>query len=143
MKSLDNENTDSENSFYIIFNNVDGYIIESNKDKCLIFASTDKNKKVLKKYTDLWDEIKNQIETINDGKCNFIEPIEYKKDFTWVKFKSNDDLPLNKILSVPAYIIVVGSVLQKDDQYYPQVYLHEFGYEFVNELLKVCNSCNI
>ena len=26
MKSLDNENIDSENSLYLIFNNVDGYI---------------------------------------------------------------------------------------------------------------------
>ena len=55
MKSLDNENIDSENSLYIIFNNVDGYIIEcnsieeSNGDKYLIFATTGKNKEVLKK----------------------------------------------------------------------------------------------
>ena len=42
MKSLDNEN-----SLYLTFNNVDGYIEESNEDKYLIFASTDKNKGVL------------------------------------------------------------------------------------------------
>ena len=33
----------------------------------LIFASTDKNKKVLKKYIELWNEINNQIETTNGG----------------------------------------------------------------------------
>ena len=48
MKSLDNEN-----SLYLIFNTVDGYIEcnstqKRNKDKYLIFASTDKNKEVLK-----------------------------------------------------------------------------------------------
>ena len=53
MKSLDNEN-----SLYPFFNNVDGYIEcnsteKSNKNKCLIFASTDKNKEVLKTYTEL------------------------------------------------------------------------------------------
>ena len=52
MKSLDNENIDSANS--LIFNNVDGYIEcnsteISNENKYLIFASTDKNKEVLKK----------------------------------------------------------------------------------------------
>ena len=58
MKSLDNENIDSANFAYVIFNNVDGYI-ECNstekikKNKYLIFASTDKNKEVLKKYTEL------------------------------------------------------------------------------------------
>ena len=46
-----------------------------------------------------------------------------------VTFKSNDDLPLGKILNIPICIIVVGSVLQKDNNYYPQVYLHECGYE--------------
>ena len=45
----------SENSLYHIFNNVDVYIKESNQDKYLIFASTDKNKKVLEKYAKLWD----------------------------------------------------------------------------------------
>ena len=48
MKSLDHVNIDSDNSLYLIFNNVDGYIEESNGDKYLVFASTDKNKEVLK-----------------------------------------------------------------------------------------------
>ena len=43
-----------------------------------------------------------------------------------VRFKSNDNLPLGKILSI--------TVLQKDNKYYPQVCLHECLYEFVNEL---------
>ena len=62
--------------FYIIFNDVDGYIIECNGYKYLIFASIGKNKKVLKKYTKLWDKIRNQIKTLNSGK-----PIKFKKDF--------------------------------------------------------------
>ena len=113
MKSIDNEYP------CLIFNNVDGDIKGSNGDKYLIFTSTYKNKKVSKKYTELWDEIKNHIETINVG-----EPIKYKKDFMKVKFESDDDLPLEKILSIPSMIIVVRSVFQKDSKYYPQVYLH-------------------
>ena len=66
MKSLDYVNIHSENPFYLIFNNVNGYIEESNEDKYWIFASTDK-KKVLKNT----HEIKNQIEKINGG-----EPIK-------------------------------------------------------------------
>ena len=82
MKSLNHGNIDSENLLYIVFNNVDGYIIEGNSieerngDKYLVLASTNKNKKVSKKYTELWDEVKNWIEKINGGK-----PIKYKKDF--------------------------------------------------------------
>ena len=50
-KRLNHVNIDSENSPCLIFNTVDGYIKEINRDKYLIFASTDKNKEVLKKYT--------------------------------------------------------------------------------------------
>ena len=54
MESLDHVNIYSENTLYVIFNNVDGYIIEeSNEDVYLIFASTNKSKEVLKKYTKL------------------------------------------------------------------------------------------
>ena len=60
-------------SIYLIFNNVNGYIEcnsteESNENKYLIFASKYKSKEVLKKYTELWDEIKNQIETMSGNK---------------------------------------------------------------------------
>ena len=43
MKILDHVNIDSENPLYLIFNNVEGYIEETNGNKYLIFASTDKN----------------------------------------------------------------------------------------------------
>ena len=56
MRSLDHVNIDSENPLYLIFNNVDGYIEESNGDKNLIFASANKNKGVLEKYAKLWNE---------------------------------------------------------------------------------------
>ena len=62
--------------FILYFNNVDGYIEKGNGNKYLVFASIDKNKEELYKYTELWAGTKNQIETINGG-----EPIRYKKRF--------------------------------------------------------------
>ena len=91
MKSLDHGNIECENSLLSFVNNVDGYIEKENEDKYLIFASTDQNKEALKKYTEIWDEIKNQMKTINGGK-----QIEYKKDFMKIRFESDDDLPLVK-----------------------------------------------
>ena len=43
----------------------------------MIFNSTDENKKVLKKYADVWNGIKNKIKTINDIREN-----DYEKDYT-------------------------------------------------------------
>ena len=118
------KNFDSANSLYLILDNVDGYMEESNENKYLIFASTNKNKEALENYTKLWDEIKDQIETINGD-----NPIEYWKDFMKIKFESDDDLPLSKILSIPVSIISVGSVFQENSNYYPQVHLHECLHE--------------
>ena len=83
MKSLDHVNNDNENFLYLIFNKVNGYIEESNGIKYLAFASTDENKEVLKEYTKLWYDIKNQIKAINDG-----EPIKYRNDFMKIRFES-------------------------------------------------------
>ena len=44
-KRLHHVNIDCENSLYLVFNNVDGYIIEqNNEDKYLVFAPTGKSK---------------------------------------------------------------------------------------------------
>ena len=45
----------------------------------------------LKKYRELWNEIKNEIKTINGGKKG-----EYGKDFIKIKFDTDDNLPLNE-----------------------------------------------
>ena len=53
---------------YLIFGEVDRKIEESNENKNLVFASIDENKEVLKIYTEFWNEIKNEIKTINGEK---------------------------------------------------------------------------
>ena len=58
IKSIcDYKNINSVNTVYLIIAEVDGYIEENNENKYLTFAFTDKNKKVLEKYTKLWHEI--------------------------------------------------------------------------------------
>ena len=67
-KISDYENIYFVNPLYLIIDKVIGYIEENNGNKYLVFDSTDENKEVLKKYTELSDGIKNEIETINGGK---------------------------------------------------------------------------
>ena len=86
----------------------------------MVFSFTDKNREALENYMEIWDEVKYQIETINGDNA-----IEYRRDFTKVWFESNDDLPLSKILNIPVCIIIVKSVFQKDNNYYPQALLYE------------------
>ena len=53
MKDSDYVRINSVNPLYIIIGEADGCIEEKNGNKYLIFASTDKNKEVSKKYTEL------------------------------------------------------------------------------------------
>ena len=99
----------------------------------MVFTSTDKNKKILEKYTELWKEIKNQIKTISGDKFNFIEPMEYEKDFMKIRFESANDLPLGKVLNIPV-MVLTGSVLQEDNAYYPQAFWYECVYKSLDKL---------
>ena len=56
------KNLSGSNSLYLVFNSLDAYIEKSGENIYLIFASTDKNEMVLGDYTEIWDEIKEQIE---------------------------------------------------------------------------------
>ena len=108
MKNIgDYENINSVNRLYFITGEVGRYIEQSNGNKYLIFASTDKNKEMLTKYTELWDGIKNLIKQIND------KPDECVTDFIKIKFNSDDNLPLNKILTLHNLTAVVRSVFKK------------------------------
>ena len=115
---------------HLIIDKVDGFIAEKNENKYLFFLikqncnSTDENKEVLKKYTELYDSVKNEIKTINGGK-----KFEYAKNFMKIKFNSDDDMPLDEPLKVPAIIIVVKSVSEEDGKFHPQIYLDECSYE--------------
>ena len=46
-----------------------------------------------------------------------------------IKFNSDDDLPLNKILKFPILRIIIRSIFEKDGKYYPQIFLDECLYE--------------
>ena len=109
---------------YLIINEVDGYIEEKNRSKYLVFDSTDENKEVLKKYTELWDRIKNEAEAIIGRKEG-----KYGKDFMKIKFDTDDDITLNKHLKLHLLTVIVRSVLKEDSTFYPQVYLDMCLYE--------------
>ena len=46
-----------------------------------------------------------------------------KNDYMKIKFNSDDDLPLNKILKLHMSTAIVRSVFEEDGKYYPQVFL--------------------
>ena len=121
IKKIDDcETIYSVNPLYLLVNHANGYIEEKGVNKYLIFDSTDENKELLKKYNDLWNGIKNKIEEVSNGKC------DYEKDYMKIKFKSDDHSLLNKPLKLYNMTIVIRSVFEEDGKLYTQVFLDDF-----------------
>ena len=99
-------------------------IEEKYKTKYLVLDDVDENKEVLKKYEEVWEGTKKEIETINGGK-----KIEYGEDFKDIKFKSNAHLPLNKPIKLLLLTIILRSVFSKDGKFYPHLFLDDALYE--------------
>ena len=123
-KINDCESIYSVNPLFLLVNHADGYIEEKHANKNLIFDdSVDENKELLKKHADVWNGIKNKIEAISSGEC------DYEKDYMKIKFNSDDNLPLNKPLKFHNMTITIRSVFEEDGKLYPQVFLDNALYE--------------
>ena len=92
IKKIDDyESIYSVNPLYLRIDYASGYIEEKNRNKYLIFDSVDENKEVLKNTQMFGMELKTKA--INGDTEN-----DYGKDYMKIKFKSDDALPLNKLL---------------------------------------------
>ena len=72
------------------------------------FHSIDENKKLLEKYNDVFNEIRDKVKEINNDDC------DYEKDYMKIKFNSDDNLPLNKPLNFHNMTITIRSVFEDD-----------------------------
>ena len=107
----------------MLVNHANGYIEEKGVNKYLIFDSTDENKELLKKYNDVFNGIRNKIKKISGDEC------DYEKDYMKIKFNSDDDLPLNKLLKFHSMTIIIRSVFEEDGKLYSRVFLDDALYE--------------
>ena len=112
------------NPLCLLIGKGDGHIEENNGNKYLAFTSTNGNKKLLAKFTKLWDEIKHLVEAISKG-----EKGEYEKCFLKIQFNSDDNLLLQKMLKLHMLSVIARSDFKEGGKYYAQVFLDECLYE--------------
>ena len=109
--------------FYFVINDAYGYFEENNGKKYFNIDNTHNNKKILKNYMLLWDDIKDIIANKGDKPfSNFV------KDNMTFKIDTDDDIPLNKVLKFDVVILLI-SVIEQDFDYYLQIYLEECKYK--------------
>ena len=113
-------NISSVNPLYLMINKSKVHFEEVDGDKYLIISS--ENGDIMQKYQEVLDGIK---EKIND----YSYPIKYDDNYMKIKFNTNDNILLNKIIYFPTITITIRSITQKDGKYCPQLFLDDCFYE--------------
>ena len=96
-----------------------GILKKRDSNRYLVFDLTDKNKKLLKKYSDAFNGIMSKIREIDD------DWLEYSKDYIKIRLSSDDNLLLNKPLKFYNMTVTIRCVFSEDNKFYPQVFLDE------------------
>ena len=100
-----------------------GTILEKNSNKYLTIDNVSKNSDLLKKYYQVFAGIKYHIKDIDGSEGN------YDKDYMKIKFNTDDDIPMNKMICFPTATVIIRCVFKQNGVYYPQVYLDDCLYQ--------------
>ena len=99
------------------------YFEKINKNKYLTLVLTNENKEKNKKYEELWSKIRDSVRSMTENSD------EYDEKYMKMKFNSDGELPLNKMIKIPSLIIVARDVFHENDKFYSQVPLEECLYQ--------------
>ena len=84
-----------------------------------MLVPNNEGKEKIKKYEELWSKIRDLIRSITKNLD------DYDEKYMQIKFNSDDELPLNKMIEIPIMIIVFRAIFLENSKYYPQVVLDE------------------
>ena len=100
-------------SLYFLIDRLIGFIeeIDVSNDKYLVVVSSLRNKKIINALDMLWSSIKDKI-----------NPSIKIKDYDKFGFNSDIVLPVNTITEFRSLLINVSCVIEKDNEYYPEIY---------------------
>ena len=96
---------------------MNGYFEENNGIKYLRLVADNDIKEEIRKYKELWIEIRDLTRSVTKNSDDFDE--KYMK----IKFNSHNELPLNKTIETSKMTIVARAALHENSKYYPQVLL--------------------
>ena len=103
--------------FYLIIDNLEGYFDFSNNFGCLNMLFVDNDQQ--NKYYQVWKEI---LKIINGGHGEL-------KSSKEIRLFTIDDLPIGYVFKIHSMIIVVRSLIEKDNKFYPEISLNHCSYE--------------
>ena len=114
---------DTINPLYLVINRLISYIeeIKGSSDKYLVVAKSVCNKDIISVLDTVWRSIENKINPKPSIYPNYIEINDYDK----FRFNCDIDLPLDTSIEFRSLVINVSCVIEKENEYYPEIYLDE------------------
>ena len=111
---------------YFVINRLIGYTeeIEGSSDKYLVVASSVRNKNIISVLDMVWTSIENKIKDIINPYSEHNPNIKIK-NYDKFRFNSDTALPLNTIIQFRSLVINASCVIEKNNKYYPEIYLDE------------------
>ena len=104
---------------HFVIDRLIGFIeeIDGSNDKYLVVVSSLRNKKIIDALDKVWSSTKDKI-----------NPSIKIKDYDQFRFHSYIDLPVNMIIEFRSLLINVSCVIEKDNEYYPEIFLDDCSY---------------
>ena len=114
--ALNLDDDDTIISLHFLIDRLIGFIEETDgsNDEYLVVVSSLRNKKIIDALDKVWLSIKNKIHS----------SIKIK-DYDKFRFNSHIDLPVNMIIEFRSLLINVSCVIEKDNEYSPEIYLDD------------------
>ena len=114
------------NPLHFVINRLIGYIeeIKGSSDKYLVVAKSVRNKNIISVLDMLWGSIENKI----NPKPNIYPNSIGIKDYNKFRFNPDTNLPLDTLIEFRSLVINVSCVIEKYNEYYPEIYLEECLY---------------
>ena len=104
---------------HFLINGLIGFIeeIDGSSDKYLVVVSTLRNKNIISALDMVWSSIEDKI-----------SPGIKIKDYDKFRVNSDTDLPVNTITEFRSLLINVSCIIEKDNEYFPEIYLDDCSY---------------
>ena len=104
---------------HFLINRLIGYIeeVDGSSDKYFVVVSSLCNKNIINALDMVWSSTEDKI-----------DPGIKIKDYDKFRFNSDINLPVNTMIEFRSLLINVSCVIEKDNEYYPEIYLDECSY---------------
>ena len=127
-------NINSINNLYFVIDYLCGTIekIDDSKDRYLVI---DEDRLINKENIDLfyylWNAIINKIEYLRGDDVMFHDNEVIIKDWNKIRFSSDVFIPNDVLINFRSLVIVINYVIEKNDEFIPEIYIDEGYFEKV------------